>query len=309
MAYAAHPRVQYALNVWIVWYSILYTYMYIHSNCYVQYPQCIWNAAKTRVHSAHYVLKALCTEGICSLITSSGKKRKKLMIPLHSALRPTDSAPNVFVETVSLRQSWNWTMTTCLEGVILFHSTKHDPSRKWVDPDGDQLADVWLGFDIFFNVSFTIELFLGNTWSFANVGHWPGGRVWRTLVQSDCIWDSLYSKYAIWVECCYIFVDYHLRICYVAIEPAQESQNGINSTQDIGILWCHMTLFDNHMAESRNVQSKSSRTEVQWYIYMYIYMYMTYTYFIIHHMCNVYNISNTCTWRDIIYINVCGLMV
>lgn len=58
--------------------------------------------------------------------------------------------------------------------MFLFHSTKHDFSRKWVDPDGDQLADVWLGFDIFFNVSFTIELSLGITWSFASVGYWPG---------------------------------------------------------------------------------------------------------------------------------------
>lgn len=37
--------------------------------------------------------------------------------------------------------------------------------EKWVDPDGDQLADVWLGFDIFFNVSFTIEL-IWNMYSF-----------------------------------------------------------------------------------------------------------------------------------------------
>lgn len=32
--------------------------------------------------------------------------------------------------------------------------------EKWVDPDGDRFADVWLGFDLFFNVSFTIELSL-----------------------------------------------------------------------------------------------------------------------------------------------------
>ena len=34
--------------------------------------------------------------------------------------------------------------------------------RKWIDPEGDQQPGLWLGFDIFFNVSFTIELLLGD---------------------------------------------------------------------------------------------------------------------------------------------------
>eukprot|EP00435_Cladocopium_sp_Y103_P007163 s104_g2.t1 len=36
---------------------------------------------------------------------------------------------------------------------------------KWIDPEGDQHPGVWLGFDIFFNVSFTIEL-MWNMYSF-----------------------------------------------------------------------------------------------------------------------------------------------
>eukprot|EP00438_Fugacium_kawagutii_P021874 Skav233043 [mRNA] locus=scaffold909:1200592:1207125:- [translate_table: standard] len=36
---------------------------------------------------------------------------------------------------------------------------------KWIDPDGDQHPGVWLGFDVFFNVSFTIEL-MWNMYSF-----------------------------------------------------------------------------------------------------------------------------------------------
>jgi len=67
--------------------------------------------------------------------------------------------------------------------MFLFHSTKHDFSRKWVDPDGDQLADVWLGFDIFFNVSFTIELSLGIT----SVGIGQGGECDRLRYYQ--IWD------------------------------------------------------------------------------------------------------------------------
>lgn len=37
--------------------------------------------------------------------------------------------------------------------------------EKWIDPEGDQHPGVWLGFDIFFNVSFTIEL-MWNMYSF-----------------------------------------------------------------------------------------------------------------------------------------------
>ncbi|CAE7302361.1 SCN5A, partial [Symbiodinium pilosum] len=37
--------------------------------------------------------------------------------------------------------------------------------EKWIDPDGDTYPDIWVGFDIFFNVSFAVEL-LWNMYSF-----------------------------------------------------------------------------------------------------------------------------------------------
>lgn len=138
-------------------------------------------------HNAHDMPQRP-TRQLCTLLVLKAWKTPKKVVPLGSSFRCKHCG--CFHCSHCCKTNWHSPKLDndrkCLvQEMFLFHSTKHDFSRKWVDPDGDQLADVWLGFDIFFNVSFTIELSLGITWSFASVGYWPGGRVWQTSVLSD----------------------------------------------------------------------------------------------------------------------------